>query len=413
MNKISKYIGSVLPGIFLIGYNVGTGSITAMSKSGANFGLDLLWTIAISCAITFYLMIHFAKFTAVTNRTAIQGFRDYIHPGLAIALVIALSLIIFTALIGVLGIVADILEVWSEQISATGISKDVFAVAIAAILLSLLWKGDTVFFEKILAVLVAIMGIAFISIMVMDFPSLKAISNGLIPKLPGVSSGSDNSSMVVLTGMVGTTVSTFVFIIRTQLVKEKGWKARDQKLQLRDARVSASLMFIISSAVMITAANTLYVKGIKLNHVAEMVDLMVPIAGEGAMTFLVIGIVAAGISSHLPNLLVIPWLIIDYKDEKRDTSKIKYRIILTIMSVISAGGVLLGFKPVFILLLSQACLAIVLPLTVGAIFYLTSKKSVMNSHVNGLKEYIILGLVMLFSLYMGAQGFIGLIEDLL
>jgi Mn2+/Fe2+ NRAMP family transporter len=257
------------------------------------------------------------------------------------------------------------------------------------------------------------MGIAFISIMVMDFPSLKAISNGLIPKLPGVSSGSDNSSMVVLTGMVGTTVSTFVFIIRTQLVKEKGWKARDQKLQLRDARVSASLMFIISSAVMITAANTLYVKGIKLNHVAEMVDLMVPIAGEGAMTFLVIGIVAAGISSHLPNLLVIQWLIIDYKDEKRDTSKIKYRIILTILSVISAGGVLFGFKPVFILLLSQACLAIVLPLTVGAIFYLTSKKSIMNSHVNGLKEYIILGLVMLFSLYMGAQGFIGLIEDLL
>ncbi|MBW2567067.1 MAG: divalent metal cation transporter, partial [Deltaproteobacteria bacterium] len=40
-----QLFASLLPGIFLIGYNVGTGSVTAMSKAGANFGTDLLWAV--------------------------------------------------------------------------------------------------------------------------------------------------------------------------------------------------------------------------------------------------------------------------------------------------------------------------------------------------------------------------------
>jgi len=412
MGKFKKYIASVLPGIFLIGYNVGTGSITAMSKSGANFGLDLLWTVAISCLITYFLMVHFAKFTSVTGLTAIQGMRDHIHPLVAKLLIGALSLIIITALMGVLGIVADVLQLWSATLVEDGISAKIWAVSIAGILLLLMWKGDTVFFEKILAILVAVMGLAFIATMIMKFPKLSELAKGMVPKLPEVSSGSDNNSLVILAGMVGTTVSTFVFIIRSQIAQEKGWTHADRKLQQRDARVSASLMFLISAAVMITAATTLHVKGIKLNNVSEMVELMGPIAGKGAMGILVIGIVAAGISSHLPNLLVIPWLIIDYKSQERNTTQLKYRLMLLGLSILSVSGVLFGFKPVFILLMSQACLSIVLPLTVGIIFYLSSKKALMGEQVNGRFELLVLGLIMLFALYMGFQGLYGVIGDI-
>ncbi|TLX78118.1 divalent metal cation transporter [Labilibacter sediminis] len=413
MGNFKKYIASVLPGIFLIGYNVGTGSITAMSKSGANFGLDLLWTIAISCIITYFLMVHFAKFTSVTGQTAIQGIRDHIHPTLARFLISALSLIIMSALIGVLGIVADVLQLWSETIIEGGVSASVWAIGIAGILLLLMWNGDTAFFEKILAILVAIMGLAFIATMIIKFPKLSEIAQGLVPKLPEQSTGSDNNSLVILAGMVGTTVSTFVFIIRSQIAQEKGWTIEDKKLQHRDARVSASLMFLISAAVMITAATTLHVKDIKLNHVSEMVELMGPIAGKGAMGIFVIGIVAAGISSHLPNLLVIPWLVIDYKSEKRDVSQLKYRLMLVALSFISVTGVLFGFKPVFVLLMSQACLSIVLPITVGAIIYLSSKKSLMGNQINNKKEMVLLALVMVFALYMGYQGIQGVIFDVI
>ena len=41
-----------------------------------------------------------------------------------------------------------------------------------------------------------------------------------------------------------------------------------------------------------------------MNNITEMIPLMEPIAGKAALGVFVIGILAAGLSSHLPNLLV-------------------------------------------------------------------------------------------------------------
>lgn len=413
MMKIKKLIASVLPGIFLIGYNVGTGSITSMSKAGANFGFSLLWTILISCIITYYLISLFSRYTMVTGETAIQGIKKHIHPNLAMVLIVSLSIIILTALVGVLGILSEVLAAWSKTIMDGGISQNTWAIIIALALYALLWIGNYSFFEKILAILVSIMGVAFLATMFLNFPSIKELSSGFTPKIPEIATGSDNSPLVIVAGMVGTTVSIFVFIIRSQIVKETGWTMKDNKLQKRDAFVSASMMFLISAAVMITAATTLYVKGIKMNSVVEMIPLLEPIAGKAAMGIFVIGIAAAGLSSHLPNLLVIPWLIIDYKEEKRDTNTTVYRIILGILTALSIIGVNLGFKPVFIMILSQACIAIVLPITIACMFYLTHSKKIMKDDAIKNLDIIILSLIMIFSIYMGSLGIKGLIIDLM
>ncbi len=413
MSKFKKLIASILPGIFLIGYNVGTGSITSMSKAGANFGFSLLWTVLISCIITYYLISLFSRYTMVTGETAIQGIKKHIHPNIAILLIVALSVIILTALVGVLGILSEVLAVWSKAIVDGGVTQNSWAIAIAFSLYALLWLGNYNFFEKVLAILVSIMGAAFLATMFLNFPSIKELSSGFIPRIPETATGSDNSPLVIVAGMVGTTVSIFVFVIRSQIVKETGWTMKDSALQKRDAIVSASMMFIISAAVMITAATTLYVQGIKMNSVVEMIPLLEPIAGKAAMSVFVIGIAAAGLSSHLPNLLVIPWLIIDYKEEKRNTNTKYYRIILAILTVLSIIGVTLGFKPVFVMMLSQACIAIVLPITIASMFYLTSNKNLMKDYANKKTDIIILSLIMIFSVYMGLLGIKGLIIDLM
>lgn len=413
MSKFKKIFASILPGIFLIGYNVGTGSVTSMSKAGANFGLDLLWTVLISCLITYYLITVFSRYTMVTGQTVIKGMKDHIHPALVIIIIIALSAIILSALTGLLGILAEVLEMWSGTVFDKGIPMIVWAILIASGVYLLLWVGNYSFFEKVLAIFVAIMGVAFIATMIINFPSISEISSGLIPSIPDAAKGSDNGPLIIISGMVGTTVSVFAFIIRSQSVKETAWKMKENNIQKRDALISASMMFIISAAVMITAATTLHVRGLKLNNVAEMIPLMEPIAGKAALGVFVIGIIAAGLSSHLPNLLVIPWLIIDYNDEIRDTRKIKYRIILFILSLISVLGVALGFKPVFILMLSQACIAIVLPLTIAAVFFLTSKRSLMQEYTNKPFDIVLLSLIMIFSIYMSSLGIKGLIIDLL
>ena len=41
-NRFAKTPALFLPGIFLLGFNIGTGSVTAMAKAGATYGMSLL-----------------------------------------------------------------------------------------------------------------------------------------------------------------------------------------------------------------------------------------------------------------------------------------------------------------------------------------------------------------------------------
>jgi Mn2+/Fe2+ NRAMP family transporter len=201
-------------------------------------------------------------------------------------------------------------------------------------------------------------------------------------------------------------------IVRTHLVKEAGWLIKDRYIQKRDAIISAGMMFIISAAVLITAATTLNLKGLRMNSVAEMIPLLEPIAGGAALTVFTIGILAAGLSSHLPNILMIPWLIIDYRNEPRNTRTTRNRIIILILCIISVTGVAFNLRPVFLLLLSQASIAIMLPVSIAALFILTSRKKLMGENVNQPVDYILLALIMIFALYMCWIGINGVLSDI-
>ena len=99
-----------------------------MAKAGADYGMSLLWTIFISCAITYFLIQLFGKFTLVTGLTALQSFRQHIHPGVSIFFIVALTAQICGSVIGVMGILADVCYEWSKTFIEGGISQLYFAL---------------------------------------------------------------------------------------------------------------------------------------------------------------------------------------------------------------------------------------------------------------------------------------------
>lgn len=49
---LKKLLAAVLafgPGIFAIGYTIGTGSVTSMIVAGSTYGMQLLWVLLLSC----------------------------------------------------------------------------------------------------------------------------------------------------------------------------------------------------------------------------------------------------------------------------------------------------------------------------------------------------------------------------
>ncbi len=408
---LRKKLALFLPGIFLIGYNIGTGSLTAMSKAGANFGPDLLWTVLLSCLITWYLINFFSKFTMASGLTAMEAYRKHIHPAFAWFLWGSLSIIILSALMAMIGLLSDVVIVWGQSVWEINFNRVVVGIILALLVYTLIWIGNTKRFESMLAIMVALMGIAFIGSAIRFFPGLPDVVKGFIPKLPEVAQGSDNNSLVILTGMVGTTVSVFAFLIRSGQVKDHGWTMANWKIQKRDALNSAAMMFILSAAVIITASGTLHEQGLKMNHIKEMIPMLQPLFGQAALLIFTIGILAAGISSHLPNMMIIPWLSDDLHGRPRNTRTISKRIILGLLTAISILGVITA-RPVFLLLLSQSSISVVMPLALLGLMYLSSRKDLMGDHRPKTIEWILLILILGFSLFISSQAVLGLFQDL-
>ena len=105
-----------LPGIFLLGFNIGTGSVTAMAMAGADHGMSLLWAIIISCLCTFFMINLYGRYTLITGETALQAFRKHIHPAVGIFFIIALTAGVGGSVMGVMGIVAEICYEWSMAV---------------------------------------------------------------------------------------------------------------------------------------------------------------------------------------------------------------------------------------------------------------------------------------------------------
>jgi manganese transport protein len=112
IKKIAIALAAVGPGLFLIGYNIGTGSVTTMAKTGAEHGMELFWALVLSCIFTFVLMVAYGKVTLVSGKTALTNIKHEFKYGWVLAMYILIALIIgeLLALMGVMGIVADLVQ---------------------------------------------------------------------------------------------------------------------------------------------------------------------------------------------------------------------------------------------------------------------------------------------------------------
>ena len=398
MNNLYKKIITALalvgPGLFLIGYNIGTGSVTTMAKTGAEHGMGLLWVLALAAIFTYILMVAYGKVTLVTGRTALYNIKTHFKQGRIVALYIMLALIVgeMLAIIGVMGIVADLAQ---EGIRlSTGIPIDTFwIILVAAIALyALMWYGRYRAFEKVLVFFVILMGLSFLVVFVMVKPSLGALAHGLIPRIP-------DNNLGLIAAIAGTTCSAAVFIMRSTVVAEKGWTANDLKTEKRDSLVSASMMLFLSAVIMAVSAGTLHVMGLKLDDTVEMIALFEPIGGKIAAYILIIGIIGAGLSTVFPIALIAPWLIADYTGQPRNLHSTQSRILILIALLISFGSVFLEQRPPALMVFSQAFQACILPAVAIPILILLNRKGLMGVHSATTKDNIWIAAVIAFSLF--------------
>jgi len=367
-----------------------------MAKAGAEFGMMLTWTLVLSCIFSYVLMVAYGKTTLVSGKTALYNIKHGFRYGKVLALYILAALIVgeILALMGIFGIVADLIQEGSRLIfEGSKLSTLLITLILVVGLYALFWTGGYKTFEKFLIILVILMGLSFIVVFIMIRPSFSSLTGGLLPRIPN-----QPGSFRLIAAMAGTTCSAAVFIIRSTVVSEKGWTIKDLKHERKDAAVSASMMFLLSLVIMAVAAGTLHLMGLKLNNTLEMISLFEPLGGKVAAGILILGITGAGISSIFPIILIAPWLISDYLGKERNIRSPMYRIL-------GLAGVLFGFgmqvidtTPPLLMVGSQAFQALILPAVAIPILVLINRRSLMGDHKAGLAMNLGLLAVVIFSL---------------
>ena len=138
-----------------------------------------------------------------------------------------------------------------------------------------------------------------------------------------------------------------------------------------------------------------------------MISILEPLAGSLATSIFAFGLIAAGVSSQFPNVLMLPWLICDYTGAERDMTLTKYRVMVLVISLLGLVVPIFEARPVFVMIISQAFNAVILPVTVACIFYLSNRKDLMKEHTNTPVANIILLGIFLFSIFTSIVGIKG------
>ena len=414
LKKILTLILSFGPGIFAIGYTIGTGSVTSMIVAGSKFGMQLLWVLLLSCLFSGILMFAYGNYALITNETALFGFKKHLKYGKALALLIIIGITFgqWNSLMGILGISSNIIfEILALNFEGLIGYKYKVVLTIAIVIIVtfylLMLVGKYTFFEKILIVFVSLMGLSFLLSLFFVQPLPVDIIKGLIPSIPEVPGGK-----MLVAAFVGTTMASATFLSRPLFIRGKGWTIANLDQQKRDSITAATLIFVISGTIMAVAAGALFHQGKEVTHVLDMANTLEPVAGKWAVTIFFFGALSAGLSSIFPCLLIAPLLVADYQQGTLDTNSKQFRWITAVACVVALIGPILGANPIEIQILSQVFNVFVLPAVVLGIILLLRKKSVMKEYTTSLGVYMGMYGALFFSLIISFNGILGLMDYL-
>jgi len=407
LKKISLFLATIGPGLFLVGYNIGTGSITTMASAGASHGMILTWAVLVSCVFTYLLVVTFGRFTLITGESALQSYKKHFGKYTSGFVLVVLIFTEMVSSIGVMAIVTDVVKEWSRPLTSDGdgFNSIILTAVFGGTLVFLLFNGRYNFIEKILSVFVALMGICFILTTFMVIPDAGAVISGLIPSIPA-----EANAGLIVAGMIGTTMGGVLYVTRSITIKQKDWNVSDLKLEKRDAFISSMLMFVLSIAIMAAAAGTLYPLGLHVENAIDMIKLLEPLAGRFAVSIFVAGIVCAGLSSLFPHYMLVPLLLSDYFNEEFNLSKPRNRAIVIFYAALGFVVPVFGGRPVVVMIASQALALLITPMIIIMMQVIQNKSEIMGNYRMSKIMNVVLIVISLFTVYIAVVGIIGIIE---
>ncbi|PTI30551.1 manganese transporter [Mammaliicoccus vitulinus] len=390
------------PGMIITASFIGPGTVTTMTQGGAGFGYSLLWAVIFSIIATIALQEMVARLALVTNEGLGEAIRDIFNHHLLKIITVWFSMV--AVAVGCAAYISgDLLGTSLGAAYLLDIPENLIAPVIGVVILLIGLKGSYALIEKVMTILVLIMGVIFITTVIIIQPDFGAVLKGaFIPSIP-------NGSLLTIIALIGTTVVPYNFFIHATSVHERFNGVKDLKLVRLDTFIAIGLGGLISAAILITAGTL--IDGKEVTSLVELSEPLKPILGDLAPLFMSIGLFSAGLSSAIASPMGAAATISSCLRWEGGVKSKKYRLAFAIVIFIGIITSSLGFEPLEVLLIAQALNGIILPLIAVLIFIILNKKNMMGKFANGIVLNIIGLFVVITVSFLGIYSLIDAVQS--
>ena len=395
-----KWFRDIGPGALIAAAFIGPGTVTLCTIAGASFGYSLIWAIILSIFSTIVLQEMSLWIGLITKMNLAEVIRINIKSKFINRLF--LVLIICSILIGNAAYEAGNITGASLGISAILNSESInyIPIFIGLIAFIILYQGNYKILERFLVLLVLIMSISFFITAIMTKPNFESLLNGILsPEL------NSNNIMVVL-GLVGTTVVPYNLFLHSSLVSEKWGSSNKLKVARFESFFSILIGGLISLSIIITAAS---VNNKDVNGVIDLAKGLEPLYGKFAIYFLGIGLFASGITSSITAPLAAAYVAKSCFGWDDSLKSQKFRAIWIIILFIGVTVSMIELNPIEIIKFAQFSNSLLLPIIAIILLCLINNKSIINSRYRYKFQNILGFMIVILSLILGAKGLISLI----
>ena len=370
---------------------IGPGTVTTAAKAGASFQLQLIWALVFSILATIVLQEAAARTTLASGKSlgaiiAAQypgAWGKRIRRGLFLAVAFGCAAYQAGNLLGaVSGLrLASPLPPW-VLLSGTGL-----------ISIWLLWQGSAKRITRILAIVVAIMGIAFTGTAVLqnDYSLGQVALSTLGVNIP------EGGALLVI-GLIGTTIVPYNLFLASGI-------SQGQSLSEMRWGISLAVLIggIISIAILITG--TQMEGAFTFEALADTVEQKL---GSYTGALVAFGLFAAGLSSAVTApfaaAITAKSLLESDGGDWRPTSR-NFRLVWAIIMLAGLAFGLLNVKPIPAIILAQAINGVLLPLVVAfLILAVNDNKLLAPEYTNAVWQNLLALLVFTITCFLGINN---------
>ena len=394
-----KWFRDIGPGVLIAAAFIGPGTVTLCTIAGASFGYSLIWAIVLSTFATIVLQEMSLRIGLVTRMNLAEVIRTSIKSVLLNRLIILL--IISSILIGNTAYEAGNITGASLGISAiiNYESINYIPVFIGLIAFIILYQGDYKILERSLVMLVIIMSLSFFITAIMTKPDITSLLKGVFK--PQVNS----SNLIVVLGLIGTTVVPYNIFLHSSLVTEK-WNSIDKlKIARIESFISILLGGLVSLSIIITAAS------VSNQNVTGVIDLAIglePLYGKFAIYFLGLGLFASGITSSITAPLAAAYVAKSCFGWNNSLKSKRFRLVWIFILITGVFVSMIDINPIEIIKFAQFSNSLLLPIIAIILLMLINNKNIISPKFNYKYQNIFGVLIVIISLILGIKGLISL-----